>query len=66
MNGKEVRKLRSDEVAVELARLRSAQFDSATKSATEKIENTAQLKKNRRDIARLLTRQRQDAIGAKK
>jgi ribosomal protein L29 len=66
MKGKEVNALRPDEVKVELARLRGKLYELRTKSVTEKIEDTSQFGKIRRDIARLLTRQRAVAGGASK
>ncbi len=58
MKAKEVHKLSSDELAVEVKRLRRWMFDLRTQAVTEKIEDTSQFKKTRRDIARLLTEQR--------
>ncbi len=57
MKAKEVHKLSSDELAVEVKRLRRWMFDLRTQAVTEKIEDTSQFKKTRRDIARLLTEQ---------
>ena len=56
---KDMNKLRADEVAPELARLRKELFGLRGKSVTEKVENTSAFKKLRRDIARGLTRKRQ-------
>jgi len=66
MKGKEVNALRPDEVKVELARLRGKLYELRTKSVTEKVEDTTQFGKIRRDIARLLTRQRSIAGGTSK
>lgn len=66
MKGKEVNALRPDEVKVELARLRGKLYELRTKSVTEKVEDTSQFGKIRRDIARLLTRQRAVAGGTSK
>jgi len=66
MKGKEVNALRPDEVKVELARLRGKLYELRTKSVTEKVEDTTQFGKIRRDIARLLTRQRSIAGGTNK
>lgn len=57
MKAKEVHKLSSDELTVEVKRLRRWMFDLRTQAVTEKIEDTSQFKKTRRDIARLLTEQ---------
>ncbi len=57
MKAKEVHRLSSEELAVEVKRLRRWMFDLRTQAVTEKIEDTSQFKKTRRDIARLLTEQ---------
>ena len=57
MKAKEVHKLSSEELTVEVKRLRRWMFDLRTQAVTEKIEDTSQFKKTRRDIARLLTEQ---------
>ena len=55
MKAKEVHKLSDEEIAVEVKRLRQKRFDLRTQAVTEKIEDTSQFAKTRRDIARLLT-----------
>jgi large subunit ribosomal protein L29 len=55
MKAKEVHKLSGDEIGVEVARLRRRLFDLRTQAVTEKIEDTSQFRKTRRDLARLLT-----------
>ncbi len=55
MNAKEIQKLSDEEIAVEVKRLRQKRFDLRTQAVTEKIEDTSQFAKTRRDIARLLT-----------
>lgn len=57
MTGTEVRALKDEEITVELTRLRSSLLAMKSKSVTEKIEDTTQFGKARRDIARLLTEQ---------
>lgn len=57
MNGSEVRALKSEEITVELKRLRGSLLAMKSKSVTEKIEDTTQFGKVRKDIARLLTEQ---------
>ncbi|MCH2161433.1 MAG: 50S ribosomal protein L29 [Phycisphaerales bacterium] len=57
MKPKEVRKLNDEEITVEIERLRRKQFEMRTQSVTEKIEDTSQIGKVRKDIARLLTEQ---------
>lgn len=66
MKGKETSKMRTDEIAPELARLRSELYSMRTKSVTEKVEDTSKFKKIRRDIARLLTRRRAIELEAAK
>ncbi len=55
MNAKEIHKLSDEEIAVEVKRLRQKRFDLRTQAVTEKIQDTSQFAKTRRDIARLLT-----------
>jgi len=65
MNAKEVRKLNDDEVAVETARIRRRVFDLRCQAVTEKIEDTSQFGKARRDLARLLTESNRRRAAAK-
>ena len=58
MTGKEVRAMRDQELGDELKRLRTKMFELRTQGVTEKIEDTSQFGKVRRDIARLLTERR--------
>ncbi len=55
MTGKEVRKLKDEEITIEVARLRRELFDLRSKGVSEKIVDTSAIGKIRRDIARLLT-----------
>lgn len=55
MTGEEVRKLRDDELKTELARLRNKIFDLRTQTVTDKVADSSQFVKAKRDIARLLT-----------
>jgi len=57
MKAKEVHKLSDEEIQVEVKRLRRKLFDLRTQSVTEKIQDTSQFGKIRKDIARLLTEQ---------
>ncbi len=57
MTGAEVRALKDEEIVVELGRLRGSLLAMRSKSVTEKIEDTTQFGKIRKDIARLLTEQ---------
>lgn len=55
LRGEQIRELPTDEVAAELARLREARFRLKFRSATESVEQTAQIRVLRRNIARLET-----------
>ena len=57
MTPKEVRKLKDEESSVEIERLRRKQFELRSQAVTEKIEDTSQFAKIKKDIARLLTEQ---------
>jgi ribosomal protein L29 len=57
MKANEVHKLSDEEITIETDRLRRHLFDLRTQSVTEKIEDTSQFLKTRRDIARLLSEQ---------
>ena len=57
MKAQEVHKLSSEELTVEVKRLRRRMFELRTQAVTEKIEDTSQFKNTRKDIARLLTEQ---------
>ena len=57
MTPHEVRKLNDEEIDVEVERLRRLHFELRTQAVTEKIENTSQFAKIKKDIARLLTEQ---------
>ena len=63
MNGAEVRAMKTEEIAEEFGRLRTKLFALSNKSVSEKIEDTSQFGKIRRDIARLLTEQTARAQG---
>ena len=54
-----IRAMKTDELHHELERLRRHLFDLRAQSVTEKLEDSTQLLKARRDIARLLTVLRQ-------
>ena len=57
MTPKEVRKLNDEEISVEIERLRRKQFELRSQAVTEKIEDTTQFAKIKKDVARLLTEQ---------
>ncbi len=51
----EIRELKTDELHTELDRLRRHAFDLRSQRVTEKLEDTSQLGKVRKDIARVFT-----------
>lgn len=67
MKAKAVHKLSEEELAIEVDNLRKKLFELKTQSVTEKIQDTSQYSKIRKDIARLLTEQtmRQSTAEAK-
>lgn len=57
MTGKEVRDLSSEEITLELGRLREKLYNLRVQAVTEKVENNSLFSKLRRDVARLRTEQ---------
>lgn len=57
MKAKAVHKLSEEEVVIEVDNLRKKLFELKTQGVTEKIQDTSQYCKIRKDIARLLTEQ---------
>ena len=55
MKAKEVHKLSEEELDVETKRLRKRLFELRQQSVTEKIADTSQFAKIRKDIARVMT-----------
>jgi ribosomal protein L29 len=55
MTGAEAKALRDEEIGIELKRLREKLFTLRSQAVTEKVEDTSQFLKVRKDIARLLT-----------
>ncbi len=51
----EIRKMRDEEIGIELNKVREKLFTLRSQTVTEKVEDTSQLKKLRQNIARLLT-----------
>lgn len=51
----DLRELKIDELHMELDRLRRHLFDLRSQAVTEKLEDSSQLGKTKRDIARVLT-----------
>lgn len=64
MKASEVRNMKDAEIKVELAKLRNKSHDMNAKLVTATVEDTSQFRKNRKDIARLLTEHRSRAIKA--
>ncbi len=66
MKAKAVHKLSDEELGIEVENLRKKLFELKTQSVTEKIQDTSQFNKIRKDIARLLTEQsvRSNAVKA--
>jgi large subunit ribosomal protein L29 len=52
---KEIREHSDDQLVIELREIERRLFDMRTQAATEKIEATSELKKLRRDVARIKT-----------
>lgn len=57
MKAKEVHKLSQEEIGIEVKRLRRRLYEVRTQAVTEKIQDTSQFRKIRKDIARLMTEQ---------
>ncbi|MEY4847852.1 MAG: Ribosomal protein [Pseudomonadota bacterium] len=55
MKAAEVKKLRDEEIAAEAARIRKKLFELRAQTISEKVKDSSQFKKNRKDLARLLT-----------
>ncbi|HLI27924.1 MAG TPA: 50S ribosomal protein L29 [Chloroflexota bacterium] len=55
----ELRTLTAEEIPARLAELRQELFNLRFQYATRRLTNTARIRQVRRDIARLLTRQRE-------
>jgi large subunit ribosomal protein L29 len=57
MKAKEVHGMSDQELVVEVKNLRGRLFDLRSQVVTEKVEDTSQFSKIRKDVARLLTEQ---------
>jgi large subunit ribosomal protein L29 len=56
MKGKsDIQKMKDEELPIELGKLRERLFTLRTQAVTEKVEDTSQYGKVRKDIARVLT-----------
>ncbi len=66
MPAREFREMSDQELAAKLHELQEALFHLRLRRGTGRLESPAQLMKNRRDIARVLTVQRERAKGIKR
>ena len=66
MKAKEIREMSDDALQSEAEEKRRHLYDLRCQAVTEKLENPHQLKDTRRDIARILTEQRQRQLAAAK
>lgn len=66
MNAKEVRALQDEEIKIELTRLRAKVYELRSETVTEKIKDTSQFGKLKKDIARLLTERRSRSLATVK
>jgi large subunit ribosomal protein L29 len=66
MTSKEIREKETDHLKHELVERRKHLFDLRSQAVTEKLEDPSQLRKTRRDIARMRTILRQREIEAQK
>mgnify|MGYP005847862317 CR=1 FL=1 len=64
MTGPEIRRMKDDELAIELRSLREKLFRMRTQAASEKIEDTSLFRKVRRDVARLETERTRRRLAA--
>lgn len=64
MKSAEVHKMKDEELSLEVTRLRRHLYDLRCQQVTERIEDTSQFGKTKKDIARLLTEQRARQIRA--
>ena len=55
MDMREIKRLSDEEIASEAARLRRRIFDLRTQSVTDKVVDSSQFPKTRKDLARLMT-----------
>lgn len=55
MNVAEIRQMKTEELYLELDRLRRHAFDLRSQAVTEKLQDPSMLTKAKRDIARVLT-----------
>ncbi|MBI1367209.1 MAG: 50S ribosomal protein L29 [Planctomycetes bacterium] len=58
MKAEEAHKMSAEELQIETDRLQRHLFDLKSQAVTEKLEDPSQIRKTRRDVARLKTEQR--------
>jgi len=58
MDPKEIRQFSDEEIRVELENQRRRLYDLRSQAVTEKVDDHTQMKKIRRDVARLMTERR--------
>ena len=61
MKAREVHKLGTEELDIEVMQLRRKLFELESQSVTERIQDTSQFNRIKKDIARLLTEKRMRA-----
>ncbi len=66
MTSKEIREKETDHLKHELEEKRKHLFDLRTQAVTEKLEDPSQLRKTRKDIARMMTILKQRDAESKK
>ncbi len=66
MKVKDLRQLSDEELGLELDRIRKHLFDLRSQAVTEKLEDPSMLTKAKRDMARILTVERERQIAAAK
>jgi large subunit ribosomal protein L29 len=66
MKKQELRALTEDDIARQVEELRQELFNLRFQFATRRLTNTARIREVRRDIARLLTRQREIELLARR
>jgi large subunit ribosomal protein L29 len=64
MKVKDLRQLTGEELGLELERIQKHLFDLRSQAVTEKLEDPTMLTKAKRDMARILTVQREREIAA--
>jgi large subunit ribosomal protein L29 len=64
MKVEEIRQLSDEELRAELDRVRRHLFDLRAQAVTEKLEDPSMLKKTKRDVARIMTVQRERELAA--